>query len=490
MKKSIENNILSIDSSLSEAMQALDKSPIGIVFFVDNSGRLKGILTDGDIRRAILKGADLKECVQNYMITDFVYGSAKAAREENLRLINDEIRHLPILDDDGRIVDFLSITDFIYFPVMEPSLTGNELAYVVECIKTNWISSQGSYVRRFERAFAEYLGIDYALTTSSGTTALHLALTALGIGPGDEVIVPDLTFAASASVVRHCGATPVLIDVHPDYWNLDPGLIEKAITPKTKAIMPVHLYGHPCDMGHILDVARKYRLYVVEDCAEALGAKYKSKYVGTFGDVGCFSFFSNKIITTGEGGMVVTQDKALNEKMMLYRDHGMRKNKRYWHEVAGFNYRMTNIQAAIGLAQMEQIESFLQKKFEIAENYASGLKTLPGISLPPEMDWARNVFWLYSVLIDESVTGISRDKLMLELQKEGIETRPFFYPLHQQPPFKQKSGNFAVSKSLSARGVSLPSSPRITADEIVRITGVIKKIIMRNLKCLQEKDVL
>jgi len=176
--------------------------------------------------------------------------------------------------------------------------------------------------------------------------------------------------------------------------------------------------------------------------------------------------------------------------MMLYRDHGMRKNKRYWHEVAGFNYRMTNIQAAIGLAQMEQIESFLQKKFEIAENYASGLKTLPGISLPPEMDWARNVFWLYSVLIDESVTGISRDKLMLELQKEGIETRPFFYPLHQQPPFKQKSGNFAVSKSLSARGVSLPSSPRITADEIVRITGVIKKIIMRNLKCLQEKDVL
>lgn len=360
---------------------------------------------------------------------------------------------------------------------MEPSLTGNELEYVIDCIKTNWISSQGSYVQKFEQSFARYHNIEYALTTSSGTTALHLALTALGVGPDDEVIVPDLTFAATANAVVHCGAKPIFVDVDPVYWNMDPNLLEEAITCRTKAIIPVHLYGHPCDMGPILQAARKHHLYVIEDCAESLGARYNDTPTGAIGDIGCFSFFSNKIITTGEGGMVITRDAELKDRMEVLRSHGMRKERRYWHEVVGFNYRMTNLQAAIGLAQMEQIEAFCEKRKQIASVYSKELSNVPGIVLPPEMPWANNIYWLYSILIDQQVSPISRNELMMELQKEGIETRPFFYPLHIQPPFRGGSKTFPVTEYLSARGLSLPSSNCISHDDIKRVCRNIEKII-------------
>ncbi|MBI2095279.1 MAG: DegT/DnrJ/EryC1/StrS family aminotransferase [Candidatus Omnitrophica bacterium] len=353
-------------------------------------------------------------------------------------------------------------------PVMEPMLGGNEMKYVMDCITTNWISSQGSYVKNFEARFAEYHKMPRALATCNGTAALHLALTALGIGRGDEVIVPDLTFAASANAVIHCGAKPVAVDVTRAYWNMDPAMLERAITPRTKAIMPVHLYGHPCEMDAIMAIARKRKLRVVEDCAEALGAEYKGKKVGTFGDAGCFSFFSNKVITTGEGGMVVCRDEDLSEKMTVFRDHGMRREKRYWHEVAGFNYRMTNVQAAIGLAQLEQIERFLEARRRIAARYAAGLKGLAGITLPPEMSWAKNIYWLYSIVVDETKAGVTRDELIRELAREGIETRPFFYPLHHQPPYRS-SGSFPVTEGLAAKGMSLPSSNGIRPDEITRV---------------------
>jgi len=475
MNNRIINSIIPLTSTLKDVLKTLDTNPLGIVFIINSDGCLKGIMTDGDIRRALLNDASLDENVQKNMVNDFIFGKKSNTKEQNINLLNDFIQHLPILDDFGQIVDYISVSDFVQMPVMEPTLKGNELEYVNDCIKTNWISSQGNYVQRFENAFAQYHSINHALSTTNGTSALHLALMAFDIGPGDEVIVPDLTFAASANAVIHCGAKPVLIDVHPNYWNIDPNLIEQSITSRTRAIMPVHLYGHPCDMAPILKIAKKHNMFVIEDCAEALGAQYNGQLVGTFGDAGCFSFFSNKIITTGEGGMVITRHSVLSDKMEILKNHGMKKDKRYWHEFVGFNYRMTNIQAAIGLAQIEQLDLFLERRNLIETLYNKFLKDTDGIELPPKMDWGKKVNWLYSILIDEEKTGVSRDLLIQKLKNQGIETRPFFYPLHIQPPFEVKR-DFPVSTKLSQQGISLPSSINLSGKLLKKICDAIKDI--------------
>jgi len=363
-------------------------------------------------------------------------------------------------------------------PVAEPDIGEEELENVVEAVRSGWISGKGKFVEEFEKRFAEYCGVKYGVATNSGTTALHLALVALGIGPGDEVIVPDLTFAATINAVIYTGARPVLVDVHPNYWCIDPGKIKEAITPKTKAIILVHLYGHPCDMDPIIELAERYGLFVVEDAAEAHGAEYKGRKVGSFGHVSCFSFYGNKIITTGEGGMCLTNDEELAEKMKLLRGHGMKEEKRYWHNVVGFSYYMTNLQAAIGVAQLKRIGSFIEKKRRIAKLYAEELSAVDGVTLHPEMPWAKCVYWLYSILVDRARTGVSRDELMSYLEKEGIETRPFFYPLHEMPPYKRfTAGSFPVTVMLSERGLNLPSSIKLTEEEIVYVTRVIAKIL-------------
>ena len=320
-------------------------------------------------------------------------------------------------------------------PVAEPFLGKEELNNVIDAVKSGWISSRGNYIPRFESEFAAYCGTRYGVATANGTVALHLSLAALEIGEGDEVIVPTLTFIATANAVRYTGAKPVFVDAHPNYWCLDPERIEAAITARTKAIIPVHLYGHPCDMNKIMTIAEKHKLLIIEDAAEAHGAEYQNKKVGSFGTVGCFSFFGNKIITTGEGGMCLTDNKELANKMSLLRDHGMNPNKKYWHDVTGFNYRMTNIQAAIGTAQFQKIDEFLSKKRQIVSWYAENLKNVQGISLQPQLDWAKCVCWMYSVLIEDDF-GMSRDSVIEYMAKEGIETRPLFYPLTTMPPYK------------------------------------------------------
>jgi len=453
-------------------MELLNAGVSGAVFIVDREGVMRGIFTDADVRRGLLAGAQLDDESAKWMNQKFTAGRASASHEENLRLLSKRIRHLPILDEAGRPVEFMSWAEIWKLPVTQPSLGGNELKYVSDCIATSWISSQGSYVTQFEQAFAKFHDVPKALTVSNGTTALHLALAGLGIGPGDEVIVPDLTFAASANVVIHCGAKPVLADVDPRTWTLDPADFARKITPRTKAVMPVHLYGHPCDMDPIMEIARQHKLFVVEDCAESLGAKYKGRLCGTFGDAGCFSFFANKVITTGEGGMVFTRDAALHQRMNVLRDHGMEKGRRYWHVYPGFNYRMTNIQAAIGLAQMERIDFFLTRHREIARHYAERLRGLPGIVLPPEEPWAENIYWLYSILVDEEKAGVSRDQLVRELASEGVETRNLFYPLHTMPPYPQE-GAFPHSVHISARGVSLPTSKDLEPEQIDRVCDAI-----------------
>jgi len=301
----------------------------------------------------------------------------------------------------------------------------------------------------------------------NGTVAIHLALASLGIKKGDEVIIPDLTFVATAEAVSYCGASPVFADVNEKYWCIEPSEIEEKITDKTKAIIPVHLYGHPCDMDPIMKIAEEYDLYVVEDCAEAHGAEYKGRKVGGIGDIGCFSFYGNKIITTGEGGMCMTNNEEMAKKMEHYRSHCM--TEPYYHTDVGFNYRMTNLQAAIGVAQLNKLDEFIKRKREIAHIYNSLLQE-SDVVLPPEMPWAKSVYWMYSILVDK------RDHIMKELAKKGIETRPFFTPMHKLPAYKN-DGKYPSAEYVSQHGMNLPSYVNLTEKEIIYICEELKKLI-------------
>jgi perosamine synthetase len=363
-------------------------------------------------------------------------------------------------------------------PIAEPVIGEEELKLVTEAVKSGWVSSKGKYIEEFERGFSKYIGTKYGVAVSNGTAALHLALVALGIGAGDEVLIPTLTFASVANVVIYTGARPVFVDSHPDYWCIDPDVIERKITEKAKAIIAVHSYGHPCDMDRILEISNKYGLYVIEDCAEAHGAEYKGRKVGSFGDVACFSFYGNKIITTGEGGICLTNDPELAEKIRILRDHGMNPKKRYWHEVVGFNYRMTNLQAALGVAQLEKIDYFVARKRKITEIYNSLFENVEAVIRPPEMPWAKNVYWLYSILIDRSKTNMDRDKLMEMLSQTGIETRPLFYPIHEMPPYRSYSqSRYPVAERISRIGLSLPSSVKLTDTNIEFIANLIIRLL-------------
>ena len=362
-------------------------------------------------------------------------------------------------------------------PVCEPTLAGNELKYVSDCIKTNWISSHGTYLKKFEESFARFCNTKYAVSCSNGTTALHLALASLGIGKGDEVIIPTFTMIATANAVIYAGAKPVLVDSELETWNMDVSKIEEKIIKKTKAIMPVHTYGHPVDMDPILKLAKKHDLYVVEDAAEAHGAEYKGKMIGSLGDVGCFSFYANKIISTGEGGMITTDDKKIAEKAALLKNHAFGK-PRFLHRELGYNYRMTNIQAAIGLAQMEKADSLVEKRVHNANVYTKLLKDVPGIQTPPHAAWAKNVYWMYGILAEGRAT-----ELRQQLFKKGIDTRQFFIPMHKQPVYQKKDdrfpstkGSFPNAEYLEKNGLYLPSSSSLSPKQIRYIAGCIRDL--------------
>ncbi len=359
-------------------------------------------------------------------------------------------------------------------PVAEPALDGRELQYVTEAVESGWVSSAGPFVQAFEAAFAEAVEARFATSTSNETAALHLALLALGIGPGDEVIVPALSFVASANVVAYTGARPVFVDVDPVTWTMDPAAVAAQVTPRTKAIMPVHLYGHPADLEPIQRLARARGLALIEDAAEALGARYQGRPVGALGTIGAFSFYGNKIVTTGEGGMVVTNDPDLLERINLLKNHGMDPERRYWHPVIGFNYRMTNLQAALGLAQLEQLDQFRACKRAIADRYRSRLAGLPGVHPPGEMARAESVYWLYTILVDPAEAGLDRDQLAACLGEGLIDTRPTFVPLPELPPFEAPADSYPVAARIGRQGLSLPSGVRLSEDEIDRIADAIR----------------
>ena len=358
------------------------------------------------------------------------------------------------------------MTDRKSIPVSHPVLGGNEKRYVLECLETGWISSIGRFIRLFEDSFARYCGATHAIACNNGTTALHLALAALGTGPGDEVIVPTLTYIASANAVTYCGARPVFVDSEPSTMNLDPARIEERITPRTKGIVVVHLYGHPADMDPILDIARRRGLFVVEDAAESHGALYRGRKTGSLSDAATFSFYGNKIVTTGEGGMVTTGDDDLSRRIRILRGQGMDPDRRYWFPIVGYNYRMTNIAAAIGLAQLEQIDQFLEKRFQLADQYRRCLEPLADfLELPSEQPWARHAFWSYVVVLRDSVR-LTRDDFMQRLQDDGIETRPVFYPMHVLPPYREPNASYPVADRISSRGISLPMHGLLTEEDV------------------------
>jgi perosamine synthetase len=359
-------------------------------------------------------------------------------------------------------------------PVFAPWLSENVRRYVLDCVDSGWISSLGQYVGRFEEEFARFSEAAHGVATSNGTTALHLALATLGIGPGDEVLVPDLTFVATANVVRYTGATPVLVDADPVTWGMDPADARGKVTARTRALIPVHVYGHPVDLDPLLGLAAERALALVEDAAEAHGARYKGRRVGALGRIGAFSFYGNKIITTGEGGMVVTNDPALAERARFLRDHAMDPERRYYHPEVGFNYRMTNIQAAIGCAQLEQAEAILARRKGIAGAYEAGLAGIPGLARPPAEPWAESVHWMYSLLV-EPAFGLDRDQVRERLRARGIDSRPFFVPLHELPPYRT-TAPFPVATRLARSGINLPSGTGLEPSEIATICRALRDV--------------
>ncbi len=360
-------------------------------------------------------------------------------------------------------------------PVYRPDLTGNERAYVLDCLDSGWISSLGTYVERFERAIAERVGAAEAIAVCNGTAALHLALHALGIGPGDEVIVPSFTYIASVNMISHTGARPVFAESRADDWLLDPADAAARITPRTRAIMAVHLYGAACDMTALRAIADRHGLVLLEDAAEALGTTLHGRPVGMFGDAGIFSFFGNKTVTTGEGGMVVTGDAALGRRLRQARGQGQSFTRRYWHEVMGFNYRMTNVAAAIGCAQMERLDEILARKTALAARYRVELAGLP-VMMQRARPGVQSPDWLVSLLLPE---GADREGVMAAMAARGVETRPVFHCAHTMPVQFQAVA-LPVAEEIATRGISLPSFPALTRDEQDRVVEALGLALRAN----------
>jgi perosamine synthetase len=363
-------------------------------------------------------------------------------------------------------------------PVSSPSFVGNEREYVLDCMDSGWVSSAGGYVDRFEAAFADFCGVKHAVACCNGTAALHLSLLALGVGPGDEVIVPTLTFVATANAVTYCGARPVFVDSEPATWNLDPSQVEAKITPRTKGVIAVHLYGHPAEMDELRALADRHGLFLLEDAAEAHGAHYKGRAVGSLGDAAAFSFYGNKIIATGEGGMVTTDDEALAARVRLLRGQGMDPERRYWFPVVGYNYRMMNLPAAIGLAQLERADWHTGRRREVAAAYRELLRGVSCLRWQDEGEWARHAYWMFSVVLGCG-SPVVRDALMARLHERGVETRPLFYPVHLLPPYREaaRGEEFPVAELLARRGLSLPTWAGLTCGDLSYVCEILQEYL-------------
>ena len=461
--KSKSIQLIKEGSTIADALKSSNKEPFGICFFQNEKGKLAALFTDGDLRRLLIEKRNLNYKIVKSDFKDFQFVIKGTSLKKMIELCNSKIKILPILDDNGFLVDY-----FIYqnknssIQISQPDLLkGNELKYLLDAFNSTWISSSGKYIKQFETSFSDFVDCKYGVSTSNGTVAIQLALTALNIGEGDEVIVPNITFAATINAVLHCGAIPVLAEVEEEFWTIDPESIKNNLTKKTKAIIPVHIYGQICNMDAICQIADQHGIHIVEDCAEAHGGMYSDKKVGSYGVISTFSFFGNKIITTGEGGMCTTNSDFYYQKMLLLRDHGMSPKKKYWHDIVGFNFRMTNLQAAIGCAQLEKIDDILKRNSIIESRYKEILKE-QNIQWQSDKDPKRKrVVWI--------VTGMSnkRDLIIERGVNHGIDLRRFFYPLCEMDIYKRYSkGDYLISSKLSKYGFSLPTHNDVDFDKI------------------------
>jgi len=472
----ISNFTIDKNKSLKDALQVINNNGQGLCFVVEDL-KLLGIITDGDIRRYLLKETKLGRKVSEVMNTNFICFHVETEASKIREFLKGKIKFIPLVDDNFNIVDIANLQKTHRIPILEPVLKGNEMRYIQECIDTNWISSQGKFVKEFENLFSELHCNLPAVSVSNGTNALHLSLKTFDIGEGDEVIVPNITFAACSNAVINSGADPVFCEIDVKTWCISPSEAEKLITKKTKAIMVVHLYGQVADLDAFKEISKKYRVLLIEDCAEAIGSEFRGKPVGTFGDASTFSFFGNKTISTGEGGMVLFKQKKLAKKARILRDHGMQPEKKYWHELVGFNYRLTNIQAAIGFAQLERFHKIIEKKITIFKWYQSFLTGLRGIEqLPIEMEVSKHSNWLFTILLADY---IDKTFVMKSLLKRGIETREVFYPLNEMPPYKnfKCSKNISNSQMISRQGISLPSSVNLNIDDVHYVCNSLSNIV-------------
>ena len=468
--------LLELPATIKKCLEQISANGEGLLFLVSNS-KLQGSLSDGDIRRALLGGANLNDSVENIVNKKVHSLNELSSPIEIHKAFAPGIKFVPVLDDDGFVKKIIKVGESNFIPLSEPNLGFLESEYLNNAMKSGWISSAGNYVELFEKTFAKYVDSKFAISVSNGTLGLVLGLKMLDIGLGDEVIVPNLTFGATANAVCQVGATPIFADIDDNSMCLDAESLRSKITSKTRAIIPVHLYGNAANLVEIKKIAKESKIYLIEDAAEGLGTRLDGKHVGTFGDIGVFSFYANKTITTGEGGMVVFNDEALLEKGKMMRSHGFSLNNRYWHETWGTNMRMTNLQAAIGCAQMERIEEFVEKKRNNAKIYKEFLQSLhpEHIEYIKDQGDCENSHWLFVIkLIDKNLM----QSLEAYLRSNQIETRRIFHPLNVQPAFKKyclEGEIFEGSVKAYETGLCLPSSTLLSLEQIRKITSVISR---------------
>src|SRR6266550_3195130 len=451
------------ESILSVIEKCLDNG-LGTCLIVEDDQRLVGRISLDDIRRGLVDGTAMVDPTLEWHLAN---GGASATRLRN-DIVHDGILQA-VVDPSGHLTGVLIDRSSQPVQVAMPHMTRHEFRSLLDAFISGWISSKGPNVQKFEEDFSRFVGVRHGVAVSNGTVALHLALVALGIGPGDEVIVPDLTFAATINAVLYCGATPVIVDVDCQTWCMSLESVKHACTAQTKAIIPFHLYGRPAEIGPIAEFARSRRIAVVEDCAEAHGARYGGRAVGQFGDVSCFSFYANKIVTTGEGGMCLTDSQDLAKSLSVLRDHGMSPDRSYWHERVGYNYRITNLQAAIGQSQLWRVNEVLQRNARIAQLYHEALEGIPGVRFPPALpDEYEPVVWMACV----QVPADRRLPLMRAANEAKIETRSFFHPLSALPPYEKYGRVCPNSVELSATGVNLPTSRAVDEKIVERVARV------------------
>ena len=461
----------------SDILKKMNQNLYGIVFIINKKKQLIGSISDGDIRRNILQKKKNKKIVTNkfeLINKKTVFCNINDSKEKILEKFSNQkpkIRCIPLLNEAREIIDISFLDRLNSIPLLQPFIDKSEIKNVLNCLQTGWLSSKGVYVKKFEQKFTNFIGGGYGVAVTNGTAALELALTSLGIGKGDEVIVPNFTFGASINAVINIGAKPVVADIDEKTWTISIKEINSKMSRKTKAILAVHIYGLVCDLKNISKIAKKNKIFLVEDCAEALGSKFNKKYIGNYGDCSTFSFYPNKTITTGEGGMIVFKKKNVYEKSLILRNQGREINDTFFiHKYRGFNFRMSNIQAAIGYAQMFKIKKFLNLRKKIFKFYNKVFKKYNFIGLMPDKKNTQNSGWLYTIKI-KNINHNKRNQLIQKLKDKGIEARPAFYPLNKMKPFKKYcKGEYEASENVSLKSISLPSSPFLLKKELNYIT--------------------